>query len=62
MSGLREIPYSVMKARHPERIIERAVKGMMPKSRLGEAQYKKLRVFKGAEYREVAQQPILVNV
>ena len=50
MSGLREIPYRNMKARKPQYIIEHAVKGMMPKSRLARQQVKKLRVFAGAEH------------
>lgn len=62
MSGLREIPYRVMKARKPEYIIEHAVKGMMPKTRLARQQIKKLRVFKGAEHNLNAQQPIQVNI
>jgi large subunit ribosomal protein L13 len=62
MSGLREVPYTVMMERNPEYIIERAVKGMMPKTRLGEAQYKHLRVYRGSEYKEAAQQPVAVNV
>ena len=62
MSGLREIPYRVMKSRKPEYIIEHAVKGMMPKSRLGKQQVKKLRVFAGAEHDLAAQQPIHANI
>lgn len=62
MSGLREIPYRVMKDRKPEYIIEHAVKGMMPKTRLGRQQLKKLRVFAGAEHDMAAQQPIHVNI
>lgn len=62
MSGMREIPYSVMKQRKPEYIIERAVKGMMPKTRLAEAQYKRLRVSANAEYEQIAQNPVVVNV
>lgn len=62
MGGLREIPYNVMQDRNPEYIIERAVKGMMPKTRMGEHQYKRLRVYRGAEYQEAAQNPIAVNV
>jgi large subunit ribosomal protein L13 len=62
MDGLREIPYRVMKSRKPEYIIEHAVKGMMPKTRLARAQLKKLRVFKGAEHDQSAQQPIQVNI
>ncbi len=62
MSGLREVPYRVMKARKPEYIIRSAVKGMMPKTRLTEAQMKKLRVFAGNEHNMDAQQPISVNI
>lgn len=62
MSGLREVPYEVMQARKPDYIIRRAVKGMMPKTRLAEAQIKKLRIFKGSEHGMDAQQPIVVNI
>jgi large subunit ribosomal protein L13 len=62
MSGLREVPYEVMKARKPDYIIRRAVKGMMPKTRLAEAQIKKLRIFKGDQHDMVAQQPQSVNI
>lgn len=62
MSGLREIPFRTMKARKPEYIIEHAVKGMMPSSRLGSQQLKKLRVFAGAEHNMEAQKPIQVNI
>lgn len=43
--------------RRPEVMIERAVKGMLPKNRLGRAMYKKLFVYKGAEHPHKAQQP-----
>lgn len=62
MSGMREIPFETMQARKPEYIIERAVKGMMPKSRLANAQYKRLRVFAGPEHDMEAQKPIPVNL
>jgi large subunit ribosomal protein L13 len=62
MSGLREIPYRTMKARKPSYIIEHAVRGMMPKSRLGKQQLKKLRVVAGPEHNMAAQQPIHVNI
>lgn len=62
MSGLREIPYRTMKARKPQYIIEHAVKGMMPKSRLARQQLKKLRVFAGEAHDLSAQQPIPVNI
>lgn len=62
MDGLREIPYRTMQARKPAFIIEHAVKGMMPKTRLARAQLKKLRVYKGAEHHQSAQLPIQVNI
>ncbi len=61
MSGLREVPYETMIARRPTYPIERAVQGMMPKSRLGGQQLRRLRVFAGAEHDMTAQQPIPVN-
>lgn len=62
MGGLRRTPYRVMKARKPEYIIEHAVKGMMPHSRLARAQIKRLRVFAGAEHDLAAQKPIKANI
>ncbi|MBN9378202.1 MAG: 50S ribosomal protein L13 [Chlamydiales bacterium 38-26] len=62
MGGLRRTPYYVMKSRKPEFIIEHAVKGMMPHSRLARAQIKRLRVFKGAEHNLDAQKPIKANI
>ncbi len=62
MSGLREIPYRTMKARKPEYIIEHAVKGMMPHSRLARAQMKKIRIFKGPDHNLAAQKPIQVTI
>jgi len=62
MSGLREVPYRTMKARKPTFIIEHAVKGMMPASRLARAQLKKLRIFAGAEHNLAAQKPIQATI
>ena len=62
MGGLRETPFRVMKARKPDFIIRQAVKGMMPNSRLGKQQMKKLRIFAGSEHDLDAQQPIPVTV
>ncbi|MBA3957226.1 MAG: 50S ribosomal protein L13 [Parachlamydiaceae bacterium] len=62
ISGLREVPYRVMKARKPEYIIEHAVKGMMPKTRLSNAQLKRLRIYAGVEHDMAAQKPILANI
>lgn len=46
-----------MMQRHPDRVITRAVRGMMPKTKLGRAMIKKLKVYRGAEHRHEAQQP-----
>lgn len=62
IGGQRHVPYRTMKARNPEYIIEHAVKGMMPKTRLANAQLKRLRVYAGAEHDMSAQQPIQVNI
>jgi len=62
MSGMREVPYRTMMARKPDYIIRRAVKGMMPKTRLTEAQMKKLRIFADDKHDLSAQAPISVNI
>lgn len=62
MSGMREIPFSVMKDRNPEYILLRAIKGMMPKTRLTEAQMKKLRIYAGDQHEMQSQAPIPVNI
>jgi large subunit ribosomal protein L13 len=51
----------VVMQKHPERVVMRAVQGMMPKNPLGRAMLKKLKVYAGAEHPHVAQQPVLWN-
>ena len=48
--------------RHPERVIETAVKGMLPKNPLGRAMYRKLKVYKGSEHPHAAQQPQKLDI
>ena len=48
--------------KHPERIIEKAVKGMLPKTRLGVAVLRNLKVYAGAEHKQEAQQPVTINL
>lgn len=62
MSGMREVPYRVMLSRKPDYIIRHAVKGMMPKTRLAEAQMKKLRIFAGDQHDLEAQQPVTATI
>lgn len=61
-SGGKLIPYRRMKERHPDRILERAVRGMIPRNRLGRAIMKRLRIFKGAEHDMQAQKPTVVTM
>lgn len=57
VGGIKQATFSEMLARHPERIIEIAVKGMLPKGPLGHAMFRKLKVYAGSEHRHAAQQP-----
>jgi len=50
-----------LQERIPERIIELAVKGMLPHNSLGRQQFKKLKVYKGDEHPHAAQNPVLLN-
>jgi large subunit ribosomal protein L13 len=47
---------------HPERLIEKAIKGMLPKNTLGRKLYTNLKVYKGAAHSHEAQQPELLNL
>ena len=47
---------------HPERLIEKAVKGMLPKNTLGRQLYRNLKVYRGVEHKHEAQQPELLNL
>ena len=55
--GIKEINFEKLIARAPERVIETAVKGMLPKNPLGRDMYRKLKVYKGAVHPHTAQQP-----
>jgi len=57
-SGLKDIPYSRMLEKNPTKIIEHAVRGMMPKTILGDAMFKKLKVYTGNEHPHSAQKPV----
>jgi len=62
IGSLREVTAEQMLHRHPERVIEWAVQGMLPKNRLGRAMAKKLKVYRGAEHPHQAQQPQTMEV
>lgn len=57
IGNMRATPLGKMRQTHPERIIEIAVKGMLPKNALGRDMYRKLKVYAGAEHNHQAQQP-----
>ncbi|MFO7953791.1 50S ribosomal protein L13 [Thioalkalivibrio sp.] len=55
--GIKEANFTQMIKRHPEKVLELAVKGMLPRNPLGRAMFKKLKVYAGTEHRHTAQQP-----
>ena len=55
--GIKSINFTDLQQKHPERVIEKAVKGMMPGNSLGRAMFKKLKVYAGAEHPHISQQP-----
>jgi large subunit ribosomal protein L13 len=57
IGGLREVRAETMLRTHPERVIEWAVQGMLPKGRLGRQMARKLNVYRGPEHPHVAQKP-----
>ena len=60
--GLREERASVVRKRQPIRLVEEAVRGMLPKSKLGDAMYRKLKVYAGPDHPHAAQQPSKLEV
>jgi large subunit ribosomal protein L13 len=60
--GLREVSVKDMFEKHPERVIELAVKGMLPKTKLGKAMAKKLKVYADADHRHNAQKPEAITI
>jgi large subunit ribosomal protein L13 len=62
IGNLKSISLGDQLEKHPERVIESAVKGMMPKNKLGRAMYKKLHVYAGPEHPHAAQQPADLDI
>ena len=60
--GIKEINFSQMMEKFPQRAIEKAVKGMLPRGPLGREMYRKLKVYGGADHPHAAQQPSIVSV
>ena len=62
MGGLKEINFEDLIQKAPERVIETAVKGMLPKNSLGRAMFRKLKVYAGKEHKHTAQQPQVLEI
>ena len=60
--GLREQRARIVRQRHPERLVEDAVHGMLPKTTLGQAMYRKLKVYAGPDHPHSAQKPSKLEV
>ncbi|MDZ7803818.1 50S ribosomal protein L13 [Thiohalophilus sp.] len=55
--GIKSVSLDKQRDKHPERILETAVRGMLPKNPLGRAMFRKLKVYRGADHNHAAQQP-----
>ena len=55
--ALKRTPYSVMMQNKPEKVMEKAIKGMLPKTKLGDKMYRKLKVYRGPDHPHQAQKP-----
>ncbi|KXB35014.1 50S ribosomal protein L13 [Atopobium deltae] len=62
LGGLKTVGYKEAMEKHPERVIEHAIKGMLPKTRLGAQQYRKLHVYAGSEHPHAAQNPTKIDL
>ena len=60
--GLKSISFGKLIDKAPERVLQTAVKGMLPKNTLGRAMFSKLKVYAGAEHPHAAQQPQVLNI
>lgn len=60
--GIKSISFEKLQEKAPERIIQQAVKGMMPRNKLSRAMLSKLKVYAGSEHPHAAQQPVELNI
>jgi len=60
--GQRQTSAEQMLSKHPERLIEKAIKGMLPKNKLGRRLFTNLKVYKGSEHNQEAQKPVVLNL
>jgi large subunit ribosomal protein L13 len=62
IGNLKTINFDKLRDKAPERILESAVKGMLPKNPLGRAMFRKLKIYSGTEHRHTAQQPVALDI
>jgi large subunit ribosomal protein L13 len=62
IGNMKSVNLGKLRQTHPERIIQTAVKGMLPKNPLGRAMYRKLKVYAGPEHKHQAQQPVALEL
>jgi large subunit ribosomal protein L13 len=60
--GLKDTTFEKLIAKKPEMVLEKAVKGMLPKGPLGRAMFRKLKVYAGTEHNHAAQQPQVLDI
>jgi large subunit ribosomal protein L13 len=60
--GIKETSFKDMIEKHPSRVIEKAVKGMLPRNKLGRAMFSKLKVYAGDQHSHQAQQPKVLDI
>lgn len=60
--GLREERAKIVRQKDPIRLVEEAIRGMLPKTKLGSAMYRKLKVYKSGDHPHVAQKPVSLEV
>ena len=62
IGNAKNIAVKKLREKHPERIVEKAIKGMLPHNALGRAMYRKLHVYKGPDHNQKAQKPELLEI
>lgn len=62
IGGIKEISFEKLLAKKPEMVLEKAVKGMLPRGPLGREMFRKLKVYAGTEHKHAAQQPQVLDI
>lgn len=62
IGGLKAVKYRTLMETRPEKAVELAVKGMLPKNKIGDASFGRLKVYRGPKHKQQAQQPVVLEV